>query len=233
MSVISPLTINGSNSQQTGGVKTLGKDDFLQLMITKLRYQDPLNPMDDADFIAQLAQFSTLEQMNNIANGIATSNQWDFLQMQSLNNTMAAGLIGKDIKASYGGIYVDSNNSPQISYTLDEFAQDVEFTIRDHQGNVVARLTDSNLEPGANSIEWDGRDNIGNRAPDGYYTVEATATDASGATIRPKLYLVGMVESIIYREGAAFLRVNGTEIPLSDITAIGEHGAFDETEDEG
>lgn len=233
MSVISPLTINGSNGSQTGGVKSLGKDDFLQLMITKLRYQDPLNPMDDADFIAQLAQFSTLEQMNNIANGIAESNQWDFLQMQSLNNTMAAGLIGKDIKAVYDGIYVDGDNSSQISYTLGEFAQDIEFTIRDHQGNVVARLTDSNVEPGANSIEWDGRDNLGNLVPDGYYRVEVTATDASGATIRPKLYLVGMVESIVYREGAAFLRVNGTEIPLSDITAIGEHGSFDETEDEG
>ena len=73
MSVISPLSLDASGAQTTGGVKTLGKDDFLQLMITKLRYQDPLKPMDDEDFIAQLAQFSSLEQMNNIANGIAAS----------------------------------------------------------------------------------------------------------------------------------------------------------------
>lgn len=229
MSVISPI-VNETGGTQATGVKSLGKDDFLQLMITKLRYQDPLSPMEDSDFIAQLAQFSTLEQMNNIAEGISTSNQWDFLQMQSINNTMAAGLIGKDIKATYNGVYVDAVNKPQITYTTDEFVTDVEFTISDRSGNVVARLDASNIEPGVNSIEWDGRDNQGNRVEHGYYTIEASATNGSGQTIQPRLSLIGTVETIVYREGAAFLRVNGTEIPLGDVTAIGQQGSFDEDE---
>lgn len=229
MSIISPI-VNQTGGTQTTGSKSLGKDDFLQLMITKLRYQDPLNPMDDADFIAQLAQFSTLEQMNNIAEGISTSNQWSFLQMQSINNTMAAGLIGKDIKATYNGVYVDATNKPQITFTTDQFAADVEFTVRDTAGNLIATLKDNNIEPGVNSIEWDGRDNQGNRVDQGYYTIEVSATDGSGQTFRPRLSLVGTVEGIIYREGAAFLRVNGTEIPLGDVTAVGAQGAFDEDE---
>lgn len=229
MSVIGPIA-NQTGGTQATSTKTLGKDDFLQLMITKLRYQDPMNPMDDADFIAQLAQFSTLEQMNNIAEGISTSNQWSFLQMQSINNTMAAGLIGKDIKATYNGVYVDATNKPQITFTTDQFAADVEFTVRDTAGNLIATLKDNNIEPGVNSIEWDGRDNQGNRVDQGYYTIEVSATDGSGQTFRPRLSLVGTVEGIIYREGAAFLRVNGTEIPLGDVTAVGAQGAFDEDE---
>ncbi|MDH3891255.1 MAG: hypothetical protein OEV49_09240 [candidate division Zixibacteria bacterium] len=229
MSVISGMGNEISGSQSTG-IKSLGKDDFLQLMITKLRHQDPLKPMEDEDFIAQLAQFSSLEQMNNIAEGIATSNEWDFLQMQSINNTMAAGLIGKDIKATYNGLYVDATNQPQITYTTDEFVTDVTFTISDTNGNVVARLNADNIEPGVNSIEWDGRDSLGNRVDQGYYTIEASATNAAGQTIQPRLSLIGTVETIVYREGAAFLRVNGTEIPLGDVTAVGEQGSFDEDE---
>lgn len=229
MNVIGPV-VSETGGTQTTGTKSLGKDDFLQLMITKLRYQDPMNPMDDADFIAQLAQFSTLEQMNNIATGIAASNQWDFLQMQSINNSMATGLIGKDIKATYNGVYVDATNKPQITYTTDEFVTDVEFTVRDAAGNMIATLKDSNIEPGVNSIEWDGRDNQGNRVEQGYYTIEVSATNGSGQTIRPRLSLIGTVETIVYREGAAFLRVNGTEIPLGDVTAVGSQGSFDEDE---
>ena len=229
MSAIGPVVTETGGTQATG-LKTLGKDDFLQLMITKMRYQDPMNPMEDEDFIAQLAQFSTLEQMNNIANGIATSNEWDFLQMQSINNTMAAGLIGKDIKATYNGVYVDATNKPQITFTTDEFLTDATFTISDRAGNVVARIDATNLEPGVNSVEWNGRDNLGNRVEDGYYTIEASGTNAAGNTIHPRLSLIGTVETIVYREGAAFLRVNGTEIPLGDVTAIGEQGSFDEDE---
>jgi len=226
MTVISPVTIDNRGSQSTGGVQSLGKDDFLQLMITKLRYQDPLKPMEDEDFIAQLAQFSTLEQMNNIADGIAESNQWDFLQMQSINNTMAAGLIGKDVKAVYDGVYVDADNNPKITFTLDEYAADVELTIRDAASQVVARLTESDLQPGVNSVEWDGRETLGDRVEAGYYRVEASASNASGQTFEPRLFLIGTVETIVYREGAAFLRVNGTEIPLGDVTAVGQQGAF-------
>ena len=227
MSTISSVNSGYSGTERmTDNFKSLGKDDFLQLLVTKLQYQDPLNPMDDEDFVAQLAQFSSLEQMNNIAEGIAESNQFDFLQMQSLNNTMAAGLIGKDIKADYDGIYVDQGESSQISFTLDEAVTEVAFDIRDQNGTVVATITEENLAIGANTITWDGKDNASNTVSDGYYSVSGYGKTASGATVTPDMSLVGKVESIMYRNGVAYLNVGGVEISLGDVTAVGEAGIF-------
>ncbi len=227
MGFISPVGTDAQgNPRTTGNMQTLGKDDFLQLLVTKLEHQDPLNPMEDEDFIAQLAEFSSLEQLNNIAEGLASSNEWDYLQMQSINNVMASGFIGRDVKAEYSGLYVDANNEPQITYTLPSPADTVEFVIKDATGQIVATLTQDSVSEGVNTFTWDGTDNQGNRVDEGYYLVEATAQTSAGTAITPSLSLVGTVEAVIYRDGSAYLRVNGTEVPLGDVTAIGDAGVY-------
>jgi flagellar basal-body rod modification protein FlgD len=226
MTFISPIPTDTNGQPRQTGSTSLGKDDFLQLLVKKLQYQDPLNPMQDEDFIAQLAQFSSLEQMNNISDGISESNQWDLLQMQSLNNTMASGLIGKDIKSTYDGVYVDGESDPVINYRTSEYAQKISFAIKDADGNTVATLHDTDIEVGTHSIEWDGKDSLGNTVPEGSYTIEATATKPDGEEFTPSLSLIGTVSAISYRNGAAYLLVDGTEISLGDVTAVGEPGAF-------
>ncbi len=73
---------------------TLGKDEFLRLFVTQMRYQDPLNPMNSTDFTAQLAQFASLEQMTNV-----NSKLDDLLKNQnSLQNTLTTDLIGRKVK---------------------------------------------------------------------------------------------------------------------------------------
>jgi flagellar basal-body rod modification protein FlgD len=221
MSFISPIaTDTNGNQKTTGSQQVLGKDDFLQLLVTKLQYQDPLDPVKDEDFVAQLAQFSSLEQMNNIAEGIESSNQWDYLQMQSLNNVMASGLIGREVTADFGGVYLDDDSEPKISYTLSEAAQSVTFEIRDSENKVVATITKEDLEAGSGSITWNGNDRMGNRVAEGYYTVTAEATAPTGETFDPSLKLIGEVTGVTYRDGSAFLIVNGSEIALGDITEI-------------
>ena len=232
MGFISPIATDTNGvARQTGSLQELGKDDFLQLLVAQMQNQDPMEPMSNQDSIAQLAQFSTLEQMNNIAGGIEKSNDLDLLQMQSLNNVMASGLIGKDAKASYNGIFFDYEKPSVINYNLPNNVDTVEFTITDVNGRTVATLTQNNLDEGVNSIEWDGLDNSGNRVDEGYYTIKATASNADGTNFTPNLSLVGTVESVIYRNGGAFIRVQGTEIPLGAVTAIGEIGAFDSNSD--
>ena len=232
MSYISPIATDANGQpRETGSMQTLGKDDFLSLLVTKLQYQDPLEPMDDEDFIAQLAQFSSLEQMQNIADGINTSNEWDFLQMQSLNNTMASGLIGKEIQATFSGVYYTPGSTPGITYTTDEYADQIEFTITDAQGNVVRTLRETEIGPGTHSVTWDGEDAMGNTVPEGLYNVSVSGTTGAGEAFTPSLSLVGTVSAITYRDGAAYLMVNGTEVSLGDVSAIGEPGWFSESEE--
>jgi len=217
-----------TSAASTGNVSSLGKDDFLQLLVAQMQNQDPLEPMDNTDFIAQLAQFSSLEQMSNIADGIDQSNEWDYLQMQSINNVMAAGLIGKEVKASYSGIYFDGVSEPTISLTTEEFAATLEISITDANGEEVAVLTEEDVLPGKQSFEWDGRDKFGNTVPEGQYTVTATATDTDGNVTNPPLSLIGLVEAVLYRDGAAYFRVDGVEIPFGDVAAIGAEGSMED-----
>jgi flagellar basal-body rod modification protein FlgD len=80
----------------SGADNLLGKDDFLRLFVTQMKYQNPLNPMDNTEFTAQLAQFSSLEQLTNI-----NSQLTDLLSYQnSLHNTLTASFIGKNVKFS-------------------------------------------------------------------------------------------------------------------------------------
>lgn len=85
------LTVNGRKASQE-----LGKDDFLKLLMAQLTHQDPMEPMDNSQFIAQMAQFSSLEQMYNVSNG--------FNKMASImQSNEAAGTLGKMVELDVEG----------------------------------------------------------------------------------------------------------------------------------
>ena len=148
MGLISPVATDTNGNQITAESRQmLGKDDFLKLLITKLTHQDPLKPMDDEAFVAQLAQFSSLEQLQNMNNSLDNSLEWDYLQMQTINNTMATNLIGREVKASYNGVYLDGNNQPTISFNSPQYAQRVNVQILDINGSVVRTLTEKEVPP--------------------------------------------------------------------------------------
>lgn len=231
MGIISPIaTDTNGNPISVESQKMLGKDDFLKLLITKLTHQDPLNPMDDEAFIAQLAQFSSLEQLQNVNNSLENSLEWDFLQMQTINNTMATNLIGREVKASYNGVYLNSDNQPTISFNSTKYAQKVNVQILDINGSVIRTLVDQEVPPGSNKIMWDGRDQNGQRVAEGYYSISISAVDANGESFTPSTFLQGRVSGIVYREGSAYLQIDGMEIPLAEINEINEY--HEETEEE-
>lgn len=227
MSFISPVrTDSNGKPVATGSMQQLGKDDFLKLLVSKLQNQDPLKPMDDESFVAELAQFSSLEQMGNIADGIEQANQLSFLQSQGLNNVMASGLIGKEIKAQFSSIGLGASDKPAINFTLESAASKVTVMIKNAAGDVVRTMSAENLPAGVGQIAWDGKDDFGNRAAAGTYTVELSAKNPAGDKVKASLNLVGIVKQVVYRDGAAFLMVNGVQIGLGDVLGIGEPGTF-------
>ncbi len=95
MYVANAMAADGWHSQAPEELrKELGKDDFLKLLLTQLSYQDPLSPVDNKDFIAQMAQFSSLEQMQNVSTQLEKLTQY---QLQAGVMTQATSLLGRTV----------------------------------------------------------------------------------------------------------------------------------------
>jgi flagellar basal-body rod modification protein FlgD len=213
-----------SGNTGTGGLRTnqLGKEDFLNLLVTKLANQDPLDPVSDEDFVAQLAQYSSLEQLTNMNESLEQDIQWNYLLSQTISNTMSTSLIGRSVRADSSTIYLETSGSADIAVNLDRFADEVTISIHDEYGNVVRRINESDLEAGDHVIHWDGADENGVQMATGSYTVSVSAVDANGSSFSPERFVEGEVTGVTYRDGMALLVINGQEIPLSNVVEVKE-----------
>ncbi|MFH1701059.1 MAG: flagellar hook capping FlgD N-terminal domain-containing protein [Candidatus Zixiibacteriota bacterium] len=202
--------------------KDLGRDEFLKLLVAQLSHQDPLEPLKDEDFVAQLAQFSSLEQLENMNSNMNDSLNYDFLLSQTISNTMATSLIGRTVRADSSQIYLETAGAADIAVDLDKAATDLTVTIKDIDGNVVRTITKNGLTPGDHLINWDGTDDNGVQVSSGVYTIDIRANDANGNAFTPSQYLEGKVSGITYKEGLALLNINGQQIPLSSVREVNE-----------
>jgi flagellar basal-body rod modification protein FlgD len=206
----------GTQGVQGGSRQALGKDDFLKLLITQMRYQDPLSPMDNTQFLAQMAQFSSLEQMQNLNESFDQS----MLISQSLNNSSAAGFIGRHVRASGDGVTLGTTGSVELGYFLPAEAATVSVTVLDDQGREVRTLAADGTAAGAHRLEWDGADLDGRRVAAGSYTFEVSAKDVDGIDINATSVVTGLVEGITFKNGSAYLLVDGREVPLSEVLEV-------------
>ena len=208
--------IIGSNSESLQALQTssvMGKDDFLKMMIAQLQHQDPLNPLDGTDFTAQLAQFSSLEQLSNMNTQLETLG----LYQASLNNTQSISLIGKEIIAIGNVIKVDGA-SADLAYNLSETAK-VTIRIYDEGGNLVDTLEPGTQEEGENLVVWDC-----SGVAAGNYTFEVSANDANGNAVSSYTMLTGKVTGVSFEEGFPVLSVNGQDISFGNIISVNEPG---------
>lgn len=219
ISYSNPYSADGSTLSSAAS-ETMGKNDFLNLLVTQLRYQDPMNPMQDQDFIAQLAQFSQLEQLENMSKSLDTATQVDYIMSQTIANTMATTLIGKTVIAEGSDISLSGNESNKLSYNLGAAASNVTIKITNADGTTVRTVTLKNQAAGNNTYTWDGRDDKGKLLDDGNYSYEVTAINAAGDTITASKRVIGVVDSVKYQDGMAYLIVGGYKISLSTIIEI-------------
>jgi len=209
----------GSSSESYAPEKAvLGKEDFLKLLVEQLKNQDPLNPMESTEFTAQLAQFSSLEQLTNMNKNL------DYLRLYeaSINNAQAVNFIGKTVKASGNSINVKDGASNQIQFDLAGDAAEVNIHIYDSSDNLVKTINCGSLSNGDQSMEWDGTNDGGETVSDGTYTFEVSAADAGGETIKASTYMTVEVTGVIFKEGNAYLLAGDLEISMSDVIEITE-----------
>ncbi|MEI7811822.1 MAG: flagellar hook capping FlgD N-terminal domain-containing protein [Ignavibacteria bacterium] len=224
VSNINNTTTNGAattSSTITGKSKsTLGKDDFFKLMISQLKYQDPLNPTDSTQFSAQLAQFSSLEQLSNMSASLDKSITANYALTQSVNNTMSSTLIGKEIKLGGSDVSFNGESSIQLGYKLPSDAKSVTVKITDSNGSVIKTLDNSLISAGDHKLSWDFTDNNGNKVPYGQYQYAVEAVDNSGNNITTESFKMGTIDSVKFTSQGTKLVIGNSEYDLSNVLEI-------------
>lgn len=215
MSISSIQESNYSSLSSSGSVSQQDESgQFLTLLVTQMQNQDPLNPMSNAEFTSQLAQLSTLEQLQSMNDKFDEN----MLYMQSLNNTMMLGMVGE--MAVVEGDRVDVTDGQaginQIQTTAGGVAT---VTVRNEAGAVVATYT-REIEAGWSDLSWDGLVD-GETAPDGEYTLSTVVEDRGGTPVESAVYMAGVVDSIRFVNNLALMSINGRDYYASEIAKVG------------
>src|SRR5438132_863558 len=177
-----------------GPNQTLGQDQFMNLLIAQLKNQDPLNPVDNSQLMAQLAQFSQLQETQQMAKSL---NQF-IAQQNTANATNLVTLLGKHVTTNGSTFALTSGTPAPISYTLAANASTTTVQILNASGVPVATWTGTNQSAGLQNLQWDGKDSSGNALPSGAYSFSVTAKGANGTAVPATTQTTGVVRSINY-----------------------------------
>ncbi|HLU78850.1 MAG TPA: flagellar hook capping FlgD N-terminal domain-containing protein [Burkholderiaceae bacterium] len=222
MTTVSSVT--SAAAQNIAGTTELLADTqerFLTMLITQLKNQDPMNPMDNAQITSQVAQLSTVTGINQLNQTLlALAGQLDVSQ-----SMQAASLIGKEILVPGADIRVGtSGDTTQVTHfgmDLLSPASGVRVLITDVGGKAVRTMELENLQAGVHSLEWDGKDDSGNIVPDGRYLVRVSAFDPQQAPVSVAPLTSGRVASVASSNGGVKLDLGlaGSYL-LSDVRKI-------------
>jgi flagellar basal-body rod modification protein FlgD len=219
MTVMSVSEVYSQASTKSSSTDTvLGKDDFLTLLVAQLQNQDPLNPAESTEFTAQLAQFSSLEQLQNVNDTLAGFEVYQ----STLNNIQSSGFIGKTVTASGDTLAVTDGVADPISVEMSRDCHTAYVQIYDAFGNYVADIEAGSLNAGMHSIAWDGTDQYGAAVADGTYTFSVMAVDTEGNSVATTSYITGKVTGVDYQTGETKLLIGDQEISISSLIRVEE-----------
>ena len=211
----------GAATKGVTGSSALGKDSFLQLLVTQLKNQNPLDPQDNTAFVAQLAQFSSLEgitTLNDTVNSLSGG-------LQSSQALQASSLVGRSVIVQTNEAYVDPASGKPFNGTVvvkDADSKPV-ITITDADGEVVRTLEMGSQKAGNADFTWDGKDDDGVLLDKGSYTFTAASKTDTGTTALTT-YLPATVNSVTLSKtgGEIMLNLAGLgSIGMSKVQTIG------------
>lgn len=174
----------GAPSPSAGtGDPELGSDDYLTLMVAQIQNQDPFSPMENGQFVAELAQFSTvsgIEDLNQNFSTLAAS-------ISSDQTLQASGLIGREVLLDQPTGYLESGQALGGAVDVPVQSAGVTVSVRDVSGALVRQINLGGRGAGLARFEWDGRDAAGQLMPSGQYTFDATVNVDGQAQAAPAL----------------------------------------------
>ena len=213
-SLVTSATTSATGSATKTPSKELDKNAFLQLLVAQLQHQDPTQAQDSNQMVQQMVSFSSLEQMQNMNSSL----QGIQVQNQGLFQAQSASLVGKRVRVATSGFNLkDGKATMGIDLPSDAI---VSLNIKDATGKVVSTLNEGSMKAGSQVVNWDGRTAQGDQVPDGSYTVDISAKDASGAPVNatPSAYVT--VDSVIFSNGTVLIQAGGQRFSLSDVNEI-------------
>jgi flagellar basal-body rod modification protein FlgD len=210
----------GLAQQQVQRNASLGQADFLRLMTEQLKNQDPLKPLDNAQFLGQLAQFSTVQGIEGMQGAMTAMAS----VMESDQTLRAASLVGHDALVGISTAELPAGAGLR-GEVVARSAGPVTLDVVDASGNRVRRMTLEARAAGAAAFQWDGRDEAGNPVAAGQYSFRAVAgasdPSAPGADLLP-VRASARVDSVSIEPNGLFLNLAGMgSFPLSAIHRIG------------
>lgn len=199
--------------EQDRGVNT-DKEAFLKLLVAQVGQQDPLSPQDSDQFVQQLTQFSTLEQLMSLNSGVETL----ALGQMSNNSQEALRFVGHDVIARGDKLTHDQGESQEIAYEVKGEADQANLVIRDAYGEVVF---EKEVDPsaGVQRYEWDGRLKDGRSAPSGRYSVSIEAS-SSDNPVPVDTYVRGQVTGVRFDQGYPELLIGERRVRMTEVVEV-------------
>lgn len=215
----------GTSSTTNSASQTLSADmnTFLTLLTTQLKYQDPLDPMDTAEFTNQLVQYSSVEQ------AIQTNSKLDTLLSMGMSNlgAQAVSYIGK-VAQVLGDVMPLENGMAKAAYTLDKDVASVTISVRDLNGNIIYSETGEKTA-GTHEFTWDGKDSSGIQQEDSAYQIVVSTSAYSGesqASVTTTIF--GRVTGVASDSNGVYIGLgDAVTANLSDILTIRNDDYFD------
>ena len=209
------VTAPAANAPADDGA--LGMESFLELMTTQMRYQDPTAPQDSSQFLAQMAQFSTVSGIQSMEQSLVKTVE----SLQSSQLLQASSLVGKQVLINTNDIVADSDVTP-VSGEIGLFSHTASLTVRvvDDSGQTIRSLELGAKNAGQVSFNWDGLDINGDAVPAGNYQIVAAVPEET--EIEPEIFIRSPVSSVsIGSAGDLHLQIRQlAPVPLNEVIEV-------------
>lgn len=194
---------------------SLNQDDFLNLFITQMKFQDPLNPLDTYQIGSQIAQFSSLEALNQMSQSLQSMAAYQ----SSMSSLQSVDLIGKKVEVTGNQLPIHQGKVSEGYYQLDRPGR-VIARIYDDQGNLIRILEEGFKDTSKQKLVWDGKDQLGRMQSDGAFTFIISAVDGNGQAIPIYSSRMGTVDGVYFENGVVYLNLGSERVTLSDIIGV-------------
>ena len=214
-------TINGAkqpDSLTKGAGGALGKDQFLQLLVAQMKNQDPMNPMDGTQMAAQLAQFSSVEQLTQINETLATQNSGQTGLATLMANNGALGAVGKSVLVGADAVDTCKGAPTQVLADSPATAKSATLKVYDANGTEVASQDLGSPGGGRKSITLSAATKSSIGSGTFKYVVEADTGETDPAPV--PTYVTGKIDSVRFTSKGPMVSIGGVEVPYMSVTEI-------------